>query len=105
MNVTTNSTFADKLGKLMEERHITQNQLAKAIGVSRGTVQHWLSGRSEPKVSEGFSLAEHFNLSMYEMFGKSEPVTLHDEHVMILQEIKELKELYRQNNIEKERRT
>lgn len=105
MNGITNSGFADMLGKLMAERHITQSELAREIGVGRGTVQHWLSGRTEPRVSEGFRIAEHFNMSVYELFGKSESVTPHDEHMMILQEIEELKKLCRKNNIAKEIKT
>ena len=40
---------------------LTQNDLAKAMNVSEGTVINWEKGRSEPTVTQAFQIAEVVN--------------------------------------------
>lgn len=40
--------FSDLLKSLREQKHISQTQLAKEIGVSAGNISDWETGRSKP---------------------------------------------------------
>ncbi|WP_108649900.1 helix-turn-helix domain-containing protein [Dongshaea marina] len=37
-------TFSDRLAEMLELRHMTQADLAKAVGVGTGTVSYWIKG-------------------------------------------------------------
>jgi transcriptional regulator with XRE-family HTH domain len=41
--------FAQELQRARSERHLSQRQLAAALGVSQATVSQWLTGQSAPK--------------------------------------------------------
>lgn len=43
-------TFAETFRKIRNERHITQEQLAKEMNVSRQTISHWENGRAVPDI-------------------------------------------------------
>lgn len=49
--------------KLREMNQITQEQLAKIAGVSRGAVSQWEGGFSEPRMGAIQRMADHFNIS------------------------------------------
>lgn len=42
--------FAEQLNAVRKQRNITQEQLAKALNVSRPTISHWENGRAIPDV-------------------------------------------------------
>lgn len=44
--------------QLREERHMTQLELAVAVGVTPSTIYTWESGRSEPRVRQLRRVAE-----------------------------------------------
>ena len=46
--------------KLREMNQITQEQLAKIAGVSRGAVSQWEGGFSEPRMGAIQRMADHF---------------------------------------------
>lgn len=54
---------SEVLKSIMQERDITQGDIAKAAGVSRQAVQQWCSGRTAPRGSALAKLAEFLNLS------------------------------------------
>lgn len=56
--------FAIYLKNLREESHISQGDLAKAIGVSRQCVSKWELGINEPKVDKLESIAEVFDIDV-----------------------------------------
>lgn len=56
--------FAIYLKNLREESHISQGDLAKAIGVSRQCVSKWELGINEPKVDKLVSIAEVFDIDV-----------------------------------------
>lgn len=49
--------------KLREMNQITQEQLAKIAGVSRGVVSQWEGGFSEPRMGAIQRMADYFNIS------------------------------------------
>jgi len=49
--------------RLREEHDLTQEQLAKIAGVSRGAVSQWEGGFSEPRMGSIQKMADHFGLS------------------------------------------
>lgn len=43
-------TFAEELAALRKERHITQEQLANEMNVSRTTISRWEMGKALPDI-------------------------------------------------------
>lgn len=50
-------SWGDRLKKHMKEAGVTQETAAEALGVSQGTIAHWLKGRREINLSDFFRLA------------------------------------------------
>lgn len=44
--------FGRNLRRILKERNITQNMLAKKINVNFDVVNHWCTGRSEPSLAK-----------------------------------------------------
>lgn len=57
------SQFAMRLKELRKERHLTQDQLAKKMGVSRSTIGMYEQGQREPEIDFITACAEFFNAS------------------------------------------
>lgn len=65
-------TFGMVLQGLRKERHLTQEELAKAIGVSRSTVGMYEQGKREPDFETEEKIADFFNVTLnYLRGGKS----------------------------------
>lgn len=47
-----------------EDRHVTQLDIAFALGITPATVANWESGRSEPKARNLRTLADFLGVSM-----------------------------------------
>ena len=56
-------TWIDRARLVMDERDITQQDIADALGVTRGAVGHWLCGRSEPTRSQFVELSDALDVS------------------------------------------
>ena len=54
--------------KLREQKNITQEQLAEAVGVSRQTIIAIEKGNYTPSLILGMGLAKFFKLSVEELF-------------------------------------
>lgn len=81
MTNRTNKTtdFGKILKELRGEQGLTQVQLAKAIGVSQGTIYFWENGINEPTSFYVVALADFFNVSTDELLGhSSEYCAVHD---------------------------
>lgn len=52
----------DRLIRLLNQKQLSQTQLAERIGVSRQAVQFWTSGRSEPTGKNLYKLADFFEV-------------------------------------------
>lgn len=66
-----NTPFAANIRKLMDERAITQDVLAKAIGKTRQTVSQYANGISEPSYETLIKIANFFNVSIDYLLGVS----------------------------------
>lgn len=56
--------FKDIFKMLREEKGLGQEELAKAIGVSKGIISFWENGLREPKLSSLKAIAKFFNVSI-----------------------------------------
>ncbi len=63
--------FATRLKELREENNLLQKELADKIGVKRGTVASWESGRN-PERNAIEKLANLFNCSVDYLLGRSD---------------------------------
>ena len=59
------NSWIQRAKKLMHDRHVTQADLAVALGKkTRGTVGHYFTKRSEPSLSDFKAMAKHFGVSL-----------------------------------------
>lgn len=66
--------FTDILKDLRKQKHVTQIQLAEAIGVSPGNVGDWESGKSRPNYGALISLSRFFGVSADVLLGIDDSV-------------------------------
>jgi len=64
--------FGQRLKELRIEKGITQEDLGKVLGVTKGTISRYENGVSSPGVSEVKLLSEHFNVDFYWLAGTSD---------------------------------
>jgi len=63
--------FADNLKLIRQERHISQEELAEIIGVSRQAVSKWEQGGGYPEMEKLLILSKELNVSLdYLMLGE-----------------------------------
>jgi len=55
--------FADKIKLLLQERNMSQAELARKMKTNRSSVNYWISGRFKPKSDAVHRLAILFNVS------------------------------------------
>ena len=55
--------FAERLKELRRDKNIGQVELARFIGVSKGTISLWENGLREPTLSNIVSLAKFFDVT------------------------------------------
>ena len=58
------ATFGDRLALARESQNLTQEQLARRLGLRVQTVQNWEFDRSEPRANKLQMLAGFLNVSM-----------------------------------------
>ena len=63
--------FAERLKELRAEKGITQVQLAEAMGVSKGTIAMWETGKREPNFETLNDLSEIFDKRIDYILGYS----------------------------------
>lgn len=64
-------SFADNLKSIRKERHISQEELAEIIGVSRQAVSKWEQGSGYPEMEKLLVLSKELNVSLdYLMLGE-----------------------------------
>ncbi len=56
-------TFGEKLADLRIAKHLKQSEVAKAIGVNKGTISAYEANRSYPKYEKIVKIAEFFGVS------------------------------------------
>lgn len=76
-NKKANSPFATRLSQLMNENPVTtQADLAKITDKTRQTVSQYVNGISEPGYDTLVKIADHFNVSLDYLLGRSNTRTL-----------------------------
>ncbi len=69
-------SFKERLGDLVNDRKISQERLAEAVGIKRQTVASYISGRTKPDTEIIFRIAEFFNVSADYLLGLSDIPTI-----------------------------
>ena len=64
--------FSLKLRELRKNAHMTQAELADALGLKRATVTQYESGRISPSKDVLIKIANHFRVSVDELVGQKE---------------------------------
>ena len=58
------NVFAQRMKKAMDERRVTQSDLASMTGLGRSSISQYLSGKNEPKVKTIMTIADALNVSV-----------------------------------------
>ncbi|MDR2569334.1 MAG: helix-turn-helix domain-containing protein [Oscillospiraceae bacterium] len=61
--------FGNRLGSLIEERDITQKELAKQLNIAASTMSSYVQNTREPEFSTLKALAEYFKVSTDYLLG------------------------------------
>lgn len=78
------------LRRLLDERGMSQTQLAVGIGISSGTLSDWLSGRYYPRTKYIEAMAAFFNVSTEELVAeKKTPSSVDDEALSLFMSLSE----------------
>ena len=64
-------TFSEKLVILRKKYGLTQDDLAKQLGVSRQSVYKWECGQSYPEVPKLLEIKLHFNVNIDDLLDDS----------------------------------
>lgn len=65
-------TFKTRIRQLRENKELTQEELAKVIGVSRATLASWEIGRREPDFETASKIADFFDVSVDYLLGRTD---------------------------------
>lgn len=66
------SKFSTRLKELRTEKKLTSIELAKQIGVTKGTISFWENEVNEPKATYIIKMAKLFNVSTDYLLGVSD---------------------------------
>jgi transcriptional regulator with XRE-family HTH domain len=64
-------TLSDRLKDLRKENNMTQSDLGKILGVGKTTISMYENGNSTPNDEIKIKIAEHFDVSLDYLLGKS----------------------------------
>lgn len=62
-------SFKDNLKELRKEANLTQAEFAQQLGVSKGIISLWESGKREPTLSSLILISHFFNISIDSLVG------------------------------------
>ena len=68
--------FGERLRKLRSDSHLTQEQLASVLNLSRSTVAYYESGMRSPDMQKLLLIADYFNISLDYLLGRTEIKTV-----------------------------
>ena len=71
--------FNKKLQELRKQKGITQEELAKALFVSRTAISKWESGKGYPNLDSLKAIAQFFSVTIDELLSSNELLTLAEE--------------------------
>ena len=66
-----NASFPSALRRLLQERGETQGDIAAATGKTRQTVSQYYNGISEPSYDTLVKIADHFDVSLDYLLGRT----------------------------------
>ena len=58
----------NRIEEIRKERGVLQDDLAKAMGVSRQTISSLENGRYNPSIMLAYRIAKYFNMTIEEVF-------------------------------------
>jgi len=61
--------FARIIKELREERHLSQEQLAHALGISQSAIAKWELDKTEPTASMLVALSKYFAITVGQLLG------------------------------------
>ena len=64
--------FKERLKELRIEKNLTQDKLAKLVGMSKMTISHCESGYCEPSIAQLVMLSNLFEVSVDYLVGKTD---------------------------------
>lgn len=64
-------SFSANLKRIMEDRGLTQTELAKLTGITQSSISDWLNNKYEPKQNKIFQIASALNVSPSSLIGGS----------------------------------
>ena len=85
-------TVASNLKKIMKNRKIKQKDIASSLGLSEGSVSHWLRGDNFIDIENLYQICLHFDISLDQLFGL--------KTISVIGEEKSIIESYRQSGDE-----
>lgn len=65
--------ISENITKLLQERGLTQQDLADHLGVNKSTVSGWCSGKKTPRMDKVEDMAKFFNCSVTDILGYTKP--------------------------------
>ena len=71
--------FNEKLQRLRRQRGLTQEELAKALFISRTAVSKWESGRGVPNLESLKAISKFFSVSLDELLSGEEILTIAED--------------------------
>ena len=72
-------TFGEKLKKLRTEAHLTQDELAEKLFVSRTAISKWESDRGYPNIESLKAIAKFFSVTVDDLLSTDEVLTIAEE--------------------------
>lgn len=75
--------FSQRIKKLREDAGLTQEELAKKLGVSRPSVGMWENKRSRPRLDKLTQLADLFGVPVSELLGEGTDVPQPSDYVTL----------------------
>lgn len=61
--------FSNTLRTLIEDRHLTQKEIASSVGIAQNTLSSYINGKRQPDLQMLCLLAEYFNVSTDYLLG------------------------------------
>lgn len=92
--------FSDKLRMLIEERNLTQKQVAIDLNVAASTMGGYVQGSSEPDFDTLIRIAEYFNVSTDYLLNRLSKNTVDQDEEELLRIYRSMEKEYRQIYIE-----
>lgn len=80
----------DRVKTELKRRGIIYDQVADALGVSKGSVSHYLTGRYEPSIKQLKVLAGMLEMSLSEMVGDDAYFVTSDDEKRIIDALRKL---------------